>query len=184
MPKLDQKIKEKIGSLSKKDLEKLVIKAASSNQQFYDYLLVNHIDTEFAGGDMYEQALTDIKNLMNKNYKGFADELKLANMLDACNKRIAQFGKNCKDKSRELDLLMYELEVPFSLPSKMFTTCFTNYNYRVFLMLKKAITLLETKLHEDYMIQYAPKLNEYLSVFHKTSSHLDYVYGMQKEIKI
>lgn len=182
MAKINAIVKEEIGKLSKKDLEKLVVKAATMNKQFHDYLLVNYVDTELGEKDLYETCLADINFLYRKGYKGFSEELQLANMLAACNKRINEFAKVCKDKTLEMDLLMDVLKIPFSISTNSFTTCFTQYNYRVYLLVKKAITLLKTKLHEDYYIEYAPKLNEYLTILHRTSSHLDYIYDMPKQI--
>lgn len=182
MPKLLPHIKEGIEALSKKDLEKLVIKAATANPQFRDFLHLNFLDKEYGEQDLFDQAVKDIDILMSKSYKGFSDELRLANKLSACNKRITQFGKICKTKSLELDLVMKVLELPFSLPPKKFTTCFTSYNFRVYHLLKKAISILENKLYEDYIIEYAPTINEYLIIFHEKSSHLDYVYNLKKEI--
>ncbi len=120
--------------------------------------------------------------LFFKNYKGFSEELKIANMLIACNKRIKEFSKVCKNKSLEMDLIMIVLEIPFSLSTKSFSTCFTKFNYQVYLLIKKAVTLLKTKLHEDYRIQYAPKLNEYLSILHKSSAHLGFIKTLPESV--
>jgi hypothetical protein len=184
MPKITTQFKEAVADISKQDLEKLILKAASKNKEFHNFVTVNYVDKEFGEKDLFEQAVIEIDKLTYKSYKGFSEELRMANMLAACNKRIDEFAKVCKDKSLVLDLIMIVLKEPFSLSTNMFMTCFTNYNYRVYLLLKKAITIVENKLHEDFKIQYAPILNEYLQIFHRTSSHLDYVYGMQKEIKI
>jgi len=175
-------MKEEIGKLSKKDLEKLVLKAASMNKQFHDYLLVNYIDKEFGEQDLFEAAKADLNVLYQKSYKGSSAELRLANMLTACNKRIVEFGKVCKNKSLQMDLTLEVLQVPFSLSPAYYRTCFTKFNYQVYLLVKKAITLLRTKLHEDYYIQYASEINRYLVFLHEHSSHLDYVYDMPKTV--
>ncbi len=182
MAKIDPFFKEQISSLSKKELEKLVLKAASKHSQFYNYLLINYVDKSYGESDLFELTKADLNLLFRKTYKGFSDELKLANMLAACNKRINEFSKVCKDKSLEMELIMYVLEVPFSLTTNYFTTCFTNYNRQVYLLVKKSITILKSKLHEDYHIQYAPKLNEYLVILHRTSKHLDYIHNLPKSI--
>ena len=81
-----------------------------------------------------------------------------------------------------MNLILDVLEIPFSISTNSFGTCFTKYDYQVYLLVKKAITLLKTKVHEDFYIEYAPKLNEYLTILHRTSSHLDYIYSMPKQI--
>lgn len=183
MPKINAVVKEGVASLTKKDLEKLVLKAATMNQQFHDYLVINYIDPELGEKDLYEACLADLELLSRKSYKGFSYELQLANMLAACNKRIGEFAKVCKDKSLEMNLILKTLEIPFSISTKSFGTCFTKYNYQVYLLVKKALTILKTKLHEDYRIQYAPILNEYLSILHQSSSHLDYIFTMPKSVE-
>lgn len=182
MAKISSLIKEKIGTLSKKELEKLVIKAASKDKSLHDYLLVNHFDKEFGEQDLFEQAKDEIEILFRKNYKGFAEELQLANMLGACLKRIIMFSKVCKNKNLEADLIMLVLEIPFSLSSNMFCTCFTVYNYNVVLLLKRIIHLLNTKMHEDFKIQYQTKINVYLTTLHRTSEYLSYVSALPKNI--
>ncbi len=182
MPKVSNLFKKEISSLSKADLEKLVIKAATINKQFYDYLTINYTNKENGENDLFEEAKRDLEFLFRKSYKGFSEELQLANMLAACNKRINEFGKVCKDKSFELELILFVLEIPFSVSPNHFTTCFTRYNYQVYLLVKKAITLLTVKLHEDYRIEYAAKLNVYLAILYSTSSHLDYIYVLPKTV--
>lgn len=182
MAKIDSFVKEEIANLPKADLVKLLIKAISTNKQFHDYVLINYIDKTEGEKDLFEQTKCDLEVLFRKSYKGYAEELVMANMLAACNKRINEFGKICKNKSLEVDLILYVLKIPFSVSTNHFKTCFTKYNYQVYILVKKAITLIHTKLHEDYHIQYAPKLNEYLTILHSTSNHLDYVYSMPKSI--
>lgn len=182
MPKVNSLFKDEIATLSKADLVKLIIKAASINKQFHDYVIVNHVDKANGEKELYESAKHELELLFRKSYKGFSKELQLANMLAACNKRINEFAKVCKDKSLEMELIMFVLEIPFSLSTNFFTTCFTRYNQQVYLLMKKALTLLKSKLHEDYHIQFAPKLNEYLKILHRTSRHLDYIYSLPESI--
>lgn len=175
MPKVSSVISSQITNLSKRELEKLVLKAAATDKDFHDYLLVNYIDKECGEQDLLEEAKEDLENLVKKNYKGFSQELKLAEMLAACTKRIAAFAKICKNKNLEADLVMHVLEIPFSLPASMFQTCFTRYNYQVVLLLKRLINLVDNKMHEDYKIQYQPRINNYLNILNSTCSYLDYV---------
>lgn len=184
MVKLSEKFKAAISALSKNELEKIVIKQAIKDKDFYNYLYVNFGNTKHGEQELFEQAQLDLAQLMNKNYRGFSEGLRLANMLSACNKRIDQFSIVCKNKSLELEIVMKVLALPFSLSSNMFTTCFINYNYKVYLLLKKTINLLETKMHPDFLVQYSPTLNNYLAIFHQTSSHSDYVYNFKKKIEI
>jgi hypothetical protein len=182
MSKVATTISSQIGNLSKKELEKLVLKAAAKDKSFHDFLLVTYFDKEYGEQDLFDEAKADLDKLFQKNYKGFSEELRLAAMLAACAKRITAFSKNCKNKHLEADLVMFVLEIPFSLPANMFMTCFTAYNYRVVSLVKRMINLIETRMHEDYKIQYQSKINDYLMVLHSSSSHLDYVYSLPKGI--
>lgn len=182
MAKTASIISSQISSLSKKELEKLVLKAAAKDKSFHDYLLVNYFDKESGEQDLFNKAKDDLDILFRKNYRGFSEELQLANMLGACAKRINEFSKNCKNKQFEADLLMYVLEIPFSLSENMFGTCFTAYNFKVVSLVKRVITLVNTKMHEDFKIEYQTKINSYLNILHRYSSHLDYVYALPEKI--
>lgn len=176
-------ISSNISNLSKKELEKLVLKAAANDKSFHDYLLVNYFDKEFGEEDLYDQAKSDIDFLISKNYKGFAEELRLANMLAACMKRIVEFSKVSKNKNLDADLILYVLEVPFSMSSNVFCTCFTAFNYKVVVLLKRVINIVQNKLHSDFMVEYREVINEYLSILHRTCSYLDYVSALPKRIE-
>jgi hypothetical protein len=182
MAKIDASIPLALAGLKRSELEKLVLKAASKDKVFHDYLLVNYGDTESGEKELYEQALADFDIILAKRHKGFSDELKMANALQACNKRIDEFAKVCKNKKYELDLVMYLLEKVFYNSSISFGTCFTNYDYRVTLLLRKAINLLTKKMHEDYKIDYAEELNHYLSKLKGRANYFDFVDALPNSI--
>lgn len=177
MAEVEQAVKEAIANLSKVELEKLVLKAAQQSKGFHDFLFSSYADQEVAKQALFDSAKEDLTFLFTKSYRGRTEELRVAALLSDCHKRITQFEKVCKDKEQVLQLVMYVLTIPFSLNSNMFCTCFTTYNRAVFLLVRKSISLL-TKVHEDFRIEYASKINEYLKVLHRTSNQLDYVYAM------
>ncbi len=182
MATISVEIKEGIAALSKKELEKLVIKAASKDKSFYNYLFVNYFNKESGEQELHNKTKADLDTLIHKSYRGFSEELQLANMLSACVKRINEFSKVCKNKKFEVDLIMYVLEIPFSANSNYLGTCFTAFDYKVGLLVKRVITLLTKKLHPDYLIQYTQTINQYLIVLHRTSSHMNLVYSLPKTI--
>jgi hypothetical protein len=182
MAKPSATISSQIKNLSRQQLEKLILKAAANDKSFHDYLLVNFFDKEFGEQDLFEQAKADIDLLIKKSYKGYAQEEKLGNMLTGCSKRITEFGKICKQKNMEADLIMYVLAIPFSLQNSLFGTCFTNYDYRVGLLVKKMIGLLGNKLHEDFKMEYKNTINSYLNILHNTSGHVNIIYDLPKSI--
>ena len=175
MPRLNQEFKQIISSLEKKELEKLVLKAASTNKAFHDYVLVNFVDSELGEQDLFDQVKQDLVQLTLKRHKGYAPELKFANYLQACNKRITEFSKVNKTKILELELIMTVLNSAFNASGCSFGTCFTKFNHQVFLLVKKAITIIEKKIHEDLRMEYVPQINAYLKRLHDSSDYLDYI---------
>lgn len=178
MPKISTEVKNQIATISKTELEKIVIKMAAKDKSVFDYLLVNYLEKATGENDLFEETKMDLDSLFRKSYKGFSKELQLANMLSACIKRINQFSKICKNRDLEADLLMHVLELIFSLSANQFGTCFTIYDYKVALMINRVITIVQTKLHPDYKIEYAEKINKYLAILHRTSNHIDFIYGL------
>lgn len=175
-------IKEQVNLLSKNELVEIIVKLAGKKEN-YDFLLVNYLDKQSGENDLFEEARTDIDRLSTKGYKGFAEQLRLANMLSACVKRINEFTKISKNKKLEADLILYVLEIPFAYSTDMFGTCFTRFDYRVGLLVRRLITLVTKKLHPDYLIDYRDKINKYLTILHQTSDFNDTIYNLPKMIE-
>jgi len=182
MAKPDAEFKKQIKLLSKNVLEEMVIRAATRDKDIHDFLLINYLDKEFGEKDLFEEAITDIQLLFTKNYKGSSEELRLASMIDACVKRINRFQKIRKNKNFEADLILMVLDEIFGYSNKLFGTCFTRYDYKVGILLKRLITLVASKLHPDFKIEYSNKINQYLNILHNTSDHLNSIYALPKEI--
>lgn len=183
MAKVEKIIKETITNLPQKELEKLVLKAATKYPAFAYYLMVNYINKEFGENDLLEKAKTDINGLYYKSYRGFAPQLRMANMLSACIKRINQFSKICKNKKLEADLLIFVLAEVFAHEPKFFGTCFTTFDYKVSLLLKRLISVVTKKIHPDYLEDYKVLINSYLARLHSTSNHINTIFEMPKIIE-
>ena len=162
-------------------------KMSCKSKEIYDFLIVNYFDTQYGEKDLFEEAQNEIRLLFIKKYKGFSEELQLAAMIEACVKRINEFQKICKNKNLEADLILMVLDEVFTHSTDLLGTCFTKFDYRVglllkSLLLKRLITLVSNKLHPDFMVEYRKKINDYLRVLHKTSTHLEFIYAMPKSI--
>ncbi|MDD3858801.1 MAG: hypothetical protein PHW83_01265 [Bacteroidales bacterium] len=181
MAKVKSEIAEAIKKLERSELEKIILRAAGKYPEFHDSLFATYTDKQTAEAELFEIAQKDIELLFCKRYKGFSEELQFANMLAACHKRINDFSKLSKNKCLELDLVLHVLEFPFSLKSNAFETCFTNFNYRVALLVKKAIGIYN-KLDEDYKIDYTDKINNYLEILHRTCNYLDFIYVLPAKV--
>lgn len=182
MPRLSTEVKEQIKQLSHADLQQIVLKVVAKEKSVYDFILVNYLDKASGEQELFEKTKDDLNALFFKNYKGYSEELRLANMLAACIKRINEFTKVSKNKVMEADMLVYLLEEAFSFPDDLFGTCFTQFDTKVAQIVKRLITLVTKKLHEDYRIEYTEKINNYLQMLHRTSNHIDTIYSMPKAI--
>jgi hypothetical protein len=181
MSRITPEIKELISKIPRKELEKLLLKAVSKDKGFLDFFIVNYLNKESGEKDLYNQAISDLDRLFLKRYKGFSEELQIANMLSACIKRINEFSKVCKNKNLEADLVVYVLGIPFANPGN-FGTCFTAFDFKVGLLVKRLVNLVTKKMHEDYIIEYKDKINSYLQILHKNSYHINSIYNLPKEI--
>lgn len=183
MPRLDRETKEQIRQLAHEDLQDIVVKLAAKEKWAYDFIFVNYLDKELGEKDLFEETKADLESIFWKRYKGFSEQLQLANMLGACIKRINEFTKISKNSSLEAELLLFILEIPFSLPTHMLGTCFTQYDTKVAMIVKRLINVVTKKLHEDYRIEYRETINNYLQILHRTSGHIDTVYNLPNEIE-
>ncbi|RLD65586.1 MAG: hypothetical protein DRI95_08370 [Bacteroidetes bacterium] len=180
MPRLNKEQKEQIRELSTISLQEIVLKMAAKDKSFFDFVNVNYLDKEAGEQELFEKTKCDLDILFSKGYKGFSRELQLANMLIACTKRLNEFTKVSKNKVFEAELLMYILELPFSV--KGFGTCFTTYDTKTAIILRRLINLVTKKMHPDYLIEYQDKINKYLKILHSDSNHIDSIYALPESV--
>jgi hypothetical protein len=182
MPRLNSEIKEQIKGLSRKVLEEIVMKIAAKEQSVLDFIVLNYLDKETGENELYEKAKNDLNIIFRKRYVGRVEQIQLTNMLAAAVKRVNEFTKVSKNKVLEANLLLYVLNVPFSLNLNIFGTCFTSYDSKVAQILKRLITLVTTKLHPDYFADYQDIINDYLQTIRRKADFLDSVYHLPKSI--
>lgn len=182
MPRDKAILKEQLTDLSKKELVDMVLKL-SAKRFNYEYLLVNFLDKEGGEQTLFEETIEDIDQLCTKEYKGRTIQHQLAKKLNACTKRIREFGVETKSKKLEADLLLYLLEIQFVNSSKVFGARVSGYDYKVGLLLKKLITLVTKKLHPDYRIDYQDKINDFLLRLHHTSNRIKTIQDLPEIIE-
>lgn len=178
MSKINPDFKEEIKKLDKKTLEQIILKLVAKNSQAYDFVSLNYINKENGEVELFEQTKADLEIIYNKRYKGFSDELRKANMLAIATKRVTEFTKLSKNKRLEALLLLDILEVSFSVHQSMFGTCFVQFDSRVARILAKLINIVNTKIPEDYKLDFTPQINEYLKRLKGTSRFLNPVYSL------
>jgi hypothetical protein len=181
MSKITTDIKQQIKGLSKTKLEEIVLKMAAKDNSFFGFIQVNYLDKESGEKELFEKTMSDLSILFAKRYKGFSEELRLANMLNACIKRLNEFTKISKNKVMEADLLIFILDEIFAYSNSLFGTCFTKYDTRVGMILRRLINVVN-KMHPDYLIGYQDKVNRYLSILHRTSNHINTIYNLPQTV--
>ena len=177
MAKISAEYKEIIHNLTKKELEMALAKVAEKREVF-DYLLVNYFDKENGEQELFERAKAEIDLLIAKKFTGRTAQHQLSKLLVVCSKAITQFSKNCKQKNLEADLILYVLEIAFPSKVRLLGTTSSTFDSKVAMLMKKLIAVITKKLHEDYVIEYEDKVNEYLAILHKKSNHLNSVYNL------
>lgn len=181
MAKNWKNIQADIAQIPRKDLENLLIKAMRNHETFYQYVWVNHLDKDFGTNDLFNQYLGEINALLIKGYRGASEELRAANMIDACRKHLDNFSKVSEDKEKALALALHVLENPITNYSGFSGTCFTKFDYAYFLLFRKAKTLFYS-LHPDIQHEYRNRMQTLLSQLKKFSRHLNAVYELKDEI--
>jgi thioester reductase-like protein len=179
MAKVAPIVKETLKTLSKAELEKLVLKAATKNQDFADYLLANLAPDGLGLDELFDKTKEAIKALEYKNYKARSYEKSNYKKLNNQLKLISAFDKNCVDKNKVVDLLLMLVSNELDDDLISWNTWYTAYNNKVATILQKAITVASTKIHPDLFIDYKHILNNFIQSLKEKSSQLDKVYLMQ-----
>ena len=175
-------LREQLAQLSKKELVDMLLKL-SVKRYNYEYLLVNFLDKEGGEQTLFEEAKDDIARLCEKEYRGSTIQKQAVNKLNACVKRVTEFGIEAKSKKLEADLVLYVLELQFANPAKVFGARVSGYDYKVGLLLKRLIGLVSKKLHPDYLVDYQEKINEFLAMLHKTSNRINTIKELPERIE-
>jgi len=182
MPKLDKATKEQIKNLEHKKLQEIVLKLAAKEKTAYDFIFANYLAKESGEEELFEETKEDLDLIFGKDYKGYAEQVRLAKMLNACVKRVNEFTKVSKNKVYEADLLLYIVEVAIPFDEELFGTCFTQFDTKVAVIVKRLINVVTKKLGEDYKVDYEKPINHYLDILHRRAWHNDTVHKLPKAI--
>jgi hypothetical protein len=160
MAKVHAQIIECIKDLNKKELEKLLIKAATQSKQFHDYLLVNLIDHGLGEEELFENTILAITNLQSKKFVGRSFEKQEARKLMAIVSVIAAFDKNCIQKKYTVELLLHTLSFEIDSPAE-FDTYYQPYDNKVKKLVQRVIATAQKKLHPDLAADYNRDITKY-----------------------
>jgi hypothetical protein len=179
MAKVHPEILAKIKELDKKTLEKLVVKSATTNKKFHDYLLINYVDATLGEQELYEAALQEIDKLQYKSFRARTPELMEAAKLGHISKCITAFDANCKNKKYTLQLLMHVVANELDKGMADFGTSFETYDVKVSTLMQRAILIATNKIHPELLSDYKAELNRLITSLKKVCNHLDKVYDMK-----
>jgi predicted RNase H-related nuclease YkuK (DUF458 family) len=179
MGKIHPEVLSAIKELDKKTLEKLVIKSATKDKQFHDYILVTFVSEAIGEQELFEVALQDIEKLQMKSFRARVPELKEAAKLAMISKCITAFDANCKNKKFTLELLLKVVANELEEGVADFGTCFETYDVKVASLLSRAIAIAQHKIHPDLISDYKSQINKLITELKKVSNHLDKVWDME-----
>lgn len=163
MPKITVEFKKQVRELSKNDLEKVILKFAGKDKFLWGYLQVYYLNPQSGAQELFEQTQEGLLNLFEKPFKGKSEAMRRTRSVTACLKYIADFTKIVKQPHLEAELIMQVIDYQFSLPSKL-GSYYQTYDNRMARTVKKLIELVRNKVHEDYHLEYADKIDSYISL--------------------
>lgn len=175
-------LKEQLNQFTKSELIGMLTKI-SAKRFNYEFLLINYLDTENGEQLLFDEAKTDIDFIVQKKFRGRSIQHQMSARLKSCIERIKDFTKETKDRKLEADLILYVLEIQFTNNSEIFGAKHSSYDYKVGLLLKKLISLITTKLHADYLLDYQDEINTMLTLLHQSSDRINTIKSLPLQIE-
>jgi hypothetical protein len=183
MPRLSTEFKQAIQKITEKELQDLVVKAASKSQEIYDWINIHYVDKQEAQKQLYKETKDEA---LGEVY-GYRDQRiiqkSLAKAIGNAVKHINYYAKITNDFVGEAELLNSILNFVFDRFTDDLGTCWTVFDSKLAITTNRLYNLVTKKLHEDYLIEYRDNLNRYLGILHSKSNHLDYINNMPKSIE-
>lgn len=171
-------------SLSEKQKDKMLRDLLKKNEDLVERLYFKHLSLPEELDSRYEEYERKVKSALFGSYRAMTDELMLAKAIGEAKKSINEFKKIDKRVIKEVELLMIILTTVFEDRTNpaQFGTCWTKYDFAVTQTLKRVISLLQKKLHEDYLLDYKEILEKYIRRLKASSRFNDFVYVLPDEI--
>ena len=182
MPKLTADRKKEIKALSKTDLEKIVLKCAGRDKYWYEFIYVNFLNPEYGEQDLVEDYKLELDKLSQKSFPGKYESVRLTRLLKASNVLIKQFHMIVKKPHLEVELYLHSLDIHFEISPSRLGGHYQVYDNNIARTIKKVITMIEEKLHDDYLLEYSGKINGYLITLHRLSPFNPLVRELPRQI--
>lgn len=167
MPKLTAEIKKQIKALSKTDLEQIALKCTGRDKYWYEYVYVHFLNPEYGEEDLFEDYKLELDKLSLKSFPGRLESMRLTRLLKASNTLIRQFHRIGKKPHLEVELYLYALDMHFDTAAVHLGGHYQVYDNNIARTLKKVLTMIREKLHDDYLLEYRGRINGYLLTLHR-----------------
>lgn len=170
-------------NLTEKQNGKLLYQLLKKDKVMIEKLYFKHISTPEVINSRYEEFKKKVIEVLFSNYRTYAEEQAPAKAINEAKKVIKSFTIIDKRPEKEAALHMIILETIFENSYQaQFGTCWTKYDWVVSQTLKRLITLVTKKLHEDYLLDYKPKLDQYLKRIKSVPDFNDFVYVLPDKL--
>ena len=184
MPSVSKELKREIEELPVVELQKLVIELAGKNKQNHDYINVRYLSKGSAEEDLYEATTEFISSEISQVWMGRGVVQKnIAKYISKCISEINHYTKTTKNKPNEARLLLNLIDNVIEGFENELGTCWTVYDSKLAITVKRLVNLVSNKLHSDYFIEFEKPINRCLSILHQRSNFLDIVYNLPNKIE-
>jgi len=172
-------LKPYLESLTARQQEKLLYQLLKKDKILIEQLYFKHLSTPEKLDERYADFEEELKHALFISYRAKSDELAVAKAIGEAKKVINRFTKVDRRPEKEAELLILILDAIFEPgnPARL-GTCWTKYDLTVAQTLKRLLTIIRNKLHEDYLLDFKPKLNMYLTKVKSTSGFHDFIYDL------
>ncbi|MDX2190484.1 MAG: hypothetical protein SFY32_11530 [Bacteroidota bacterium] len=175
-----EEIKQTISSMPRVELEKILLKILARESDLRDTIVLNYLDPEFGQENYYLKIKDKLESLKTKPQKGHSFEKKTTHYLRDCSKLISKYGRISKNHINECDLMVATLDPIFNNHTKNLGKSYKSFDIRLAMLVERLMKTVKTKLHEDYFIEYEPKINGYISTLKQYSAHIERVANLPK----
>ncbi len=171
-------------SLTAKQQKKLLYQLLKKDKILVEQLYFKHLATSEKLDERFANFEEKVKETLFVPYRAKSDELAVAKAIGAAKKVINDFTKVDKRPEKEVGLLTVILDAVFEdngNPARL-GTCWRKYDLTVAQTLKRLISILRNKLHEDYLLDFKPTVDKYLIRIKSASGSNDFVYDLPNEL--
>lgn len=170
MPKLTADQKRQIQHLPPEVKDKIILKWAGRDRLFFEFLYITYMNPDFGAEDLLEIYKEELRSLQSKVFPGRSEAMRRMRLLRTSLKLITQFKKTVKQPHLEVELYLHVLDFHFEKAEHYLGSGYYVYDNNIAKTVGKVIHMIQDKLHEDYLLEYKEKVNNYLTSLRRFST--------------